>query len=72
MGVGDTVSNNVSQSIISLLKIVTKRRLAFGCLTRLAYFSVILDIFSITLCVIYGSPRLISGLNVLWHILEND
>lgn len=27
MGVGDTVSNNVSRSIISLLKVVTERKL---------------------------------------------
>lgn len=32
MGVGDTVSNNVSPSIISLLKVVTERKLQGECL----------------------------------------
>lgn len=38
IGVGDTVSNNVSQSVISLLKVVTDRKVQDGCLSYVAKF----------------------------------
>lgn len=38
IGVGDTVSNNVSQAIISLLKIVTERKVQGGYLSCVAKF----------------------------------
>ncbi len=47
MGVGDTVSNNVSQSIISLLKIVTERKLQGGCLACLAKFQSFFFFFNV-------------------------